>query len=72
MSTETDGRRPRAVGEPRFFPHRHPSRQPFLLPLEETDWHPAQPVAPYRPRRTRSSDERQEPLFPGHDEASVG
>jgi hypothetical protein len=72
VTTGVGGRRLQEVGEPRFFPHRHASPQPFLPPLEETAWHPARRLAPYRPRRTRDSDERQEPLFADGTERSRG
>lgn len=48
---EADGRRLREVHEPRFFATGHASPQPFLAPLDETEWRPAQRLAPYRSRR---------------------
>jgi hypothetical protein len=62
VAVEADGRRLRNVTDPRFFPTGHASPQPFLAPLAETAWHPAQRLAPYRPRRTRVGAERQAPL----------
>lgn len=62
VAVEADGRRLREVADPRFFPTSHGSPQPFLAPLEETAWHPAQRLAPYRPRRTRVAAEQQAPL----------
>jgi hypothetical protein len=57
------GRGLREVDEPGLFQTRYPSPQPFLPPLDEVEWHPAQRLLPYRPRRVRASDERQERLF---------
>jgi hypothetical protein len=62
VAVEADGRRLRDVIDPRFFPTGHASPQPFLAPLAETEWHPAQRLAPYRQRRTRVGAERQAPL----------
>jgi hypothetical protein len=53
---DADGRRLREVGEPRFYATGHASAQPFLVPLEETAWHPARRLAPYRPRRKRRAE----------------
>jgi len=72
VAVETSGRGLREVGEPTFFPHRFPSPQPFLPPLDETAWHPTRRLAPYRPRRTCEREAQQEPLFAGDAEASVG
>jgi hypothetical protein len=47
------GRRPREVGGPNPLPQRHPSPQPFLVPLGEAAWRPARRRAPDRPRRQR-------------------
>jgi transposase InsO family protein len=66
------GRRLLEVGEPHFLPHRYPSPQPFLPPLDETAWQPVRRLAPYAPRRKRKRDARQEALFATADEASVG
>jgi hypothetical protein len=60
---EPDGHRFREVDEPRLFPTRCPSPQPFLPPLDEVEWHPAQRLAPYRPRRTNAGEGRQACLF---------
>ena len=49
----------------------HASPQPFL-PLEEVEWHPAQRLAPYRPRRRRRGEGRQEPLFADDGDQAVG
>ncbi|MBA3414404.1 MAG: helix-turn-helix domain-containing protein [Chloroflexia bacterium] len=72
VALEPDGRRLREVSEPTALPHRHPSPQPFLPPLEETAWHPARRLAPYRPHRKRERDAPQEPLFADAAEASTG
>jgi len=69
---EADGRRLRAVTEPRFFPTSHVSPQPFLAPLEETAWSPAQRLASYRPRRKRIAGEQQAPLPELEQAASSG
>ena len=71
VAFEPDGRGLREVAEPTAFPHRHPSPQPFLSSLDETAWHPARRLAPYRPRRKREQAP-QEPLFPDDVEASMG
>jgi len=63
VALESDGRRLREVDEPRFFATKHRSPQPFLAPLEETAWHPARQLAPYRPRRRHDEDDAQAPLF---------
>src|SRR5687767_12422814 len=62
VTIETDGHGLREVTEPRFFATGYASPQPFLAPLDETAWHPAQRVAPYRPRRPRIEAGRQTPL----------
>lgn len=63
-------------------PHRQPtddwqqlrlivaSPQPFLSPLDETEWRPAQRLDPYRPRRKREAEGVQERLFRAEQEAS--
>jgi transposase len=51
VGLEADGRRLREVAEPRFFATRYASPQPFLAGMTEVEWHPAQRLAPYRPRR---------------------
>jgi transposase InsO family protein len=63
VALEADGRRVREVGEPALLPHRYPSPQPFLLPLDGVTWHPARRLAPYRPRRRRGDLPRQGRLF---------
>jgi transposase len=63
VAYEPDGRRFRAVDEPRLFPTRYPSPQPFLPPLDAVEWHPAQRLAPYRSRRKNAGEGRQERLF---------
>jgi putative transposase len=62
VTYEADGRRLREVAEPRLFATGHASPQPFLPELDQTEWHPAQRLAPYRPRRPRRGDGKQEPL----------
>jgi hypothetical protein len=63
VAVEADGHRLREVGQPRFFATAHASPQPFLVPLDEVEWHPVQQLAPYRPRRSRADDGEQPPLF---------
>jgi hypothetical protein len=63
VALEADGRRLREVAEPRFFPTSHASLQPFLAPLEDTAWHPAQRLVPYCPRRQRAATGQQQRLF---------
>ena len=65
VAVEPDGRRLREVTDARFFATGHVSPQPFLAPLEELDWYPAQRVAPYRRRRRRSDAARQVRFFAG-------
>ncbi len=72
VAMETDGRSLREIGEPAAFPHRYPSSQPFLSPMEETEWHPARRLAPYRPRHKRGQDGPQQPLFADDAESSTG
>jgi hypothetical protein len=62
VTVEANGRRLRAVDEPRLFATGHQSPQPFLPELADLDWRPALPAAPYRPRRTHRGEGRQEPL----------
>jgi transposase len=63
VAVEADGRRLREVDNPRFFTTGHASPQPFLAPLDETDWHPIQRLVPYRTRRPRGTNGHQAPLF---------
>ena len=63
VALASDGRHLREVTEPRFFATEHGSPQPFLAPLEETVWHPACRLAPYRPRRRHDDEDVQAPLF---------
>jgi transposase InsO family protein len=72
VTLEPDGHRLREVADPAPLPHGHPSPQPFLAPLDETPWRPARRLAPYRPRRKRSPDPAQEPLFGQDAEAAAG
>ncbi len=60
VALEADGHRLRKVSDPRFFPTAHQSPQPFLPPLDEVAWQPAQQLAPYAPRR-RWKEERHPP-----------
>jgi hypothetical protein len=62
----------RDVAEPRFFPTGYASPQPFLVPLDETEWHPAQRLLPYRPRRRPVVTRRQTPLPETDTTASAG
>jgi Integrase core domain len=72
VAFEADGRHLREVGEPRFYATDHASPQPFLPPLEETAWHPARRLAPYRPRRRRADAGAQGRLFDPEREARTG
>jgi len=72
VALEPDGRRLREVADPTPLPHRYPSPQPFLAPLDETPWRPARKLAPYRQRRKRSPDAPQEPLFTDNAETATG
>ena len=72
VTYEADGHHLREVGEPRLYATGHASPQPFLPPLDEADWHPAQRLAPYRPRRKRGDAGRQGRLFPPDGEAAAG
>ncbi|MDP9358109.1 MAG: helix-turn-helix domain-containing protein [Chloroflexota bacterium] len=72
VALETDGHGLREVEEPRFFATGHASPQAFLPPLEETEWHPAQRLTPYRPRRQRRGDGTQERLLVPETEAESG
>ena len=72
VTFESGGRQIREISEPTLFPHSHPSPQPFLIALDQTEWHPVRRLAPYRPRRTRDDVLRQERLFaPKEDIAST-
>ena len=62
VAFEADRRRIREVGEPRLYETGHASPQLFLPPLDEVEWHPAQRLAPYRPRRQRRDEGTQERL----------
>jgi len=62
VAVAADGRQVQEVADPRFFPTGHASPQPFLAPLDETEWRPAQRLTPYRPRRTRRTAGTQERL----------
>jgi transposase len=72
VALEPDGRRLREVADPTPLPHGHESPQPFLAMLDETPWHPARKLAPYRPRRARPPDLPQEPLFGEDAETASG
>jgi hypothetical protein len=72
VAYESGGRWLREVDELRLFPTRHPSPQPFLPPLDEAAWHPAQRLAPYRARRVTVGGGRQERLFDLDPLASSG
>jgi transposase len=72
VAVEADGRRLRDVADPRFFPTGHASPQPFLAPLEATEWLPAKRLARYRPRRKRVAAEQQAPLLEPDREMASG
>ncbi len=72
VSLEEDEQRIRDASEARLFVTGHASPQPFLSSLDEVVWHPAQRLAPYRPRRRRDGEGKQEPLFTVEDEAAFG
>jgi hypothetical protein len=72
VAVEAGGRRLREVDNPRFFTTGHPSPQPFLPRLEELHWHPAQRLAPYRPRQKRLITVQQQRLSLEPQEASAG
>jgi putative transposase len=72
VAVEVDGRRLRDVADPRFFPTRHASPQPFLAPLEATQWLPAQRLALYWPRRKRVAAEQQALLLERDRETASG
>jgi hypothetical protein len=72
VTTEADGRRLKGVDEPRLFATGRQSPQPFLPELEGLDWRPAQRLAPYRPRRPRRDDGRQERLPVPEPDAATG
>lgn len=63
VAFETGGRQIREISEPTLFPHRHPSPQPFLPALDQTEWRPVRRLVPYRPRRVRNEAPRQDRLF---------
>jgi hypothetical protein len=72
VAVEADGHGLREVADPRFFATGYASPQPFLTPLADTEWHPAQRVASYRPRRTRVAAECQVPLPEPDRETTTG
>jgi hypothetical protein len=55
VTLEAAEQRIRDVSDPQHFVIGHPSLQPFLSPLDEVEWRPAQRLAPYHPRRRRGS-----------------
>jgi putative transposase len=63
VTLEADGRRLKAVDEPRFFATGYASPQPVLPPFEAVDWLAAQRLLPYRVRRSRGGSPPQLPLF---------
>ncbi len=63
VALEANGRGLKEVGEPRFFATDHGSPLPFLPPLGEAAWLPAQRLPPYRARRVRAGAGHQKPLF---------
>ncbi len=72
VTLEADERRIRDVSDPHLFVTGHASPQPFLSPLDELEWRPAQRLVPYRPRRRRDGAGTQEPLFTVEDAAAFG
>lgn len=62
MATEADGRTVKEIDEPRLYATGHGSPQPFLPQMADLDWRPAQRLVPYRARRQRRDDGRQEQL----------
>lgn len=72
VSLEEGEQRIRDVSDPQLFVTGHASPQPFLSSLNEVEWRPAQRLAPYRPRRQRDGEGKQEPLFTVEDEAALG
>jgi hypothetical protein len=72
VAFEADGHRVQAVDEPRLYATGHASPQPFLAPLDESDWYPAQRLAPYRSRRQRRDDAAQERLPVPEPDAQAG
>ena len=72
VALEADERRIRDVTEARLLVNGHASPQPFLAPLAETDWHPSQRLAPYRPRRRRRGAGQQAGLFANDGDQAVG
>jgi hypothetical protein len=72
VALEADGRLIREVTDPRLFVNKHASPQPFLAPLADVVWHPAQRLAPYRARRRRRGEGRQERLFADEGNQAIG
>ena len=72
VAYEPDGRRLREVAAPRRYATAHASPQPFLPELAETEWHPAQRLAPYRPRRKRRDEGTQARLLAPEPGAATG
>ena len=69
---EADGRRLPEVDEPRLYATGYASAQPFLPELADVEWHPAQRLAPYRPRRKRRGGGTQERLLAPETDAATG
>jgi transposase len=72
VTYESDGRRLREVAEPRFFATGHASPQPFLPGVAEVEWCPAQRLVPYRSRRPRRGEGKQEALVMPEPAAPTG
>jgi transposase len=72
ITLETNGHGLREVTEPRFFATGHASPQPFLSDVAEVEWRPAQRLAPYRPRRPRRREGKQEALVMPEPVAPTG
>jgi hypothetical protein len=72
VALEADGRQIRDVGERRLYATDHASPQPFLPELAEVEWHPAQHLAPYRPRRQCRDEGKQERLLVPEPDVAAG
>ncbi len=64
VAYEPDERHIRQITIPLLFEHRFPSLQPFLGDFSDVPWHKVLRVPPSMPRRKRSAEAVQQPLFP--------